>query len=70
MPKRFTEQERQLIEILREWSDSDDVRLELEYKDGVWEIILSRAPHDSGHTARGTGATFAQAWDNVNPMWA
>jgi hypothetical protein len=64
----LTEQERQMIECLRDWGvkNKDYWRLTLEFREGAWEIVLS-----SAHPARGTkvavgaGQTFGQAWDGV-----
>jgi hypothetical protein len=61
-------QERQLIEILREWADGGDYRLEISYTLGAYEIKLSMP--EKGKWARGVGPTLDQAWDNVAPSWA
>lgn len=66
----ISEQERQMVEILREWGQRDDCRLLIELQDGAWNITLSTEPHDERHKARGTGASFNAAWDNVDPLWA
>jgi hypothetical protein len=65
-----SEQERQLIEVLREWASGDGVayRLEISHADGAYEIKLSMP--EQGKWARGVGSTLDQAWDNVAPGWA
>jgi hypothetical protein len=63
----MTDQERQLLEILNEQQNSDaDFSLVIEHKGGAWDITLPAAlsPGAKPKTTRGTGATFAEAWDN------
>ena len=63
-----TEQERQLLSILREWVEKDHYRLVIEFNDGAWEIEISAPSH--GHEAtRGVGSSFATAWDEMAPAW-
>jgi len=63
-------QENQLLHILRENAEVDGFLLNLHREGGAWEILLS-APLKGGkkRTARGTGPTFDQAWDNMDPVW-
>ena len=70
MENNLTEQERLMLEMLREWSGKDDCCMLIEHRDGAWDITSSIAPHDVNHTARGTGASFVEAWNNMNPTWA
>jgi len=56
----ITEQERQLIEIIREQSNGE-FRLTIERQGGAWEIALAVFPIDSRDKSRGTGATVAGA---------
>lgn len=49
--------------------DSAQVGL-VKRQDGAWDITMSIAPHDVSQTTRGTGATFNEAWDNIDPAWA
>jgi len=67
----LSEQESQLIEILREWSggDAHTHRLTIERRDGAWDITLEQLSAPPG-AARGTGATFDTAWDSLDPLWA
>ena len=67
-----TEQERQLLEVVREHEGdaTSDFRLLVQRQDGAWDVTLSIAPHDELDTSRGTGATFNDAWDNISPLWA
>jgi hypothetical protein len=58
-----TEQERQLIEIIREWDKKANCELQIETVDGIWDIALKELGKDRG--ARGTGASFNTAWDNM-----
>ena len=67
----FSEQERQLIEVLREWASDDEYRHEIERSSGAWEIKLS-SPRNGPRQekwARGVGGTFNEAWDNVERSW-
>ena len=69
---QLSEQERQLIEVVRENAVYDGFRLLLERQSGSWEVILE-APEKGRKkhgTARGVGASFAAAWDNMNPRWS
>jgi hypothetical protein len=65
---RVSEQEQQLLEILREWSGDDDYRLEISRTLGAWEVKLSQP--EKGKWAPGVGATLDDAWDNVGPSWS
>jgi hypothetical protein len=67
-----TEQERQLLEVVREHEGdaTSDFRLLVQRQDGAWDVTLSIAPHDELNTSRGTGSTFNDAWDNIAPLWA
>jgi len=58
-----TEAERQLIEIPRELGGSDAYRIEIEFRHGAWEFAMS----DRTNTTRGTGVSFARAWDEAWP---
>jgi hypothetical protein len=64
----ITQQEQQMLELLREWAGGDQYRLLIERQDGAWDITLSEV--GKPHTARGTGATFGEAWDDMAPTWA
>jgi hypothetical protein len=63
---KISEQEQQMIELLREWESGDDFRLEIIHDSGAWEIKLS----GKGKWTRGVGKTFDEAWDNDSPSWA
>jgi hypothetical protein len=67
--KDLSLQESLLLEMMREWSGKDNCRMKIEYRDGAWEITMSISLYGNDHTARGVGASFAQAWDNMNPTW-
>jgi hypothetical protein len=58
-------EEQLLIEALRAVSGSVTYRMVIEFRDGAWE--LSQTVGDRGHTGRGTGRTFSEAWNNMNP---
>jgi len=66
----LSEQETQLIEILREWGGvvKDPYEMRIEQRDGAWEISLQEL--GTSRVARGVGATFDAAWDNMDPSWA
>jgi hypothetical protein len=59
----LTDQEWEMIEIIRENRQEDGFRLLIERRDGAWEIELKskRVPYPG----RGTGADFNDAWSNV-----
>jgi hypothetical protein len=61
-------QESQLIQILREWDGKDAYQMIIERRDSAWDISLREFGTNRG--ARGTGATFDAAWDNMAPLWA
>ena len=63
----LSEQERELIETLREWGDKvkDAYAIRIEWRDGAWDIRLKALDTKMG--ARGTGKTFAAAWDDMAP---
>jgi len=63
---KLSEEETQLIEILREWDGDDAYQLIIERRDGAWDLSMK----ELGRGARGTGATFDAAWDNMDPLWA
>jgi Arm DNA-binding domain len=63
-----SEQERQLIEILRQWAGDAEYQIEIKRENGVWELKLSEPR--AGRWARGVGRTFAEAWDHIDPSWA
>jgi hypothetical protein len=68
---KLTQQEEQLIEVIRENANDEGFRLLLERQNGVWEVT-PRAPPRRGKlgSARGVGTSFTAAWDNMNPTWA
>ena len=68
--KSLTQQESQMLDIVREWSTKDTYRMVIEVRDGAWEIELSGNLKGKDHRVRGVGHTFAEAWDNTNPTWA
>jgi hypothetical protein len=63
----LTDAERQFIEAMRQ--ASTDFRVEIKREGGAWEVELSENP-PNGKIARGVGATFGAAWDNVEPWFA
>jgi hypothetical protein len=65
----ISEQEQQLLEIIREWSGSNDYRLLIEYRNGTFWVTLSQSP-PSERVATGCGADFNAAWDKITPPWA
>jgi hypothetical protein len=58
----LSDQESQLIEILREWSGEDAYEMRIERHDGAWEISLKELGTKRG--ARGVGVSSA-AWDGI-----
>ena len=65
-----TEQEQQMVEVVRAHKADADFRLLVERQDGAWDVTLSIEPHDELNTSRGTGLTFNDAWGNMAPLWA
>jgi hypothetical protein len=65
-----TEQERQMIEMIREQSGTDEYRLVIERIGGTWEIATDAMLRGKQRSARGVGTTFDRAWDNMAPTWA
>ena len=59
----LSEQERQLVKILREWDQLGDYRLTIE-QHGEWDVALKQ--QGTNKVVRGTGPTFAEAWDRMN----
>lgn len=68
----MTEQEQQLLTVLRENADAAEFRLVIERRDGAWDIALSGRETVGAKegSARGVGATFDAAWDDMSPLWA
>jgi hypothetical protein len=63
MAEPITDEEWQMLEIIRENKDRDGFRLLIECKDGAWEIEL-KSP-TVPYPARGVGTDFDQAWGNI-----
>jgi hypothetical protein len=66
---KLTEQEQDLIEVIRENTNDDGFRLLLERQNGAWEVTLRAPIWGKLATARGVGTSFAAAWDNMEPTW-
>ena len=70
MEEREThEAEEQVLEFLR-GKDAEQFTLTIAREGGAWDVTLSVPPHDKRHKGRGTGRTFAEAWHNIDPLWA
>jgi hypothetical protein len=65
----LTEQEEQLLLMLREWGGKDDYRIAIEFRDGAWQVALSGHIYGQPKASRGVGESFGAAWDNVAPSW-
>jgi hypothetical protein len=63
----LTEQESQLLEMIRGLDEGEQLRLAVARRNGQWDVIVS-APPVVRHNARGVGATFDAAWDNLVPL--
>jgi hypothetical protein len=62
----ITDQEQQLPEILREWDTvPGDHQVVIEHIQGVWDTTMKEL--GTKRVARGTGATFDEAWYNMEP---
>jgi hypothetical protein len=57
-----TEQERQMLECIREQGRHDRFRLTIELEEGVWQASMEAGGFVQ---VRGVGASFDQAWDNM-----
>ncbi len=67
----LSEQEWQLIQMLREQTSDERFNLSILRVSGLWSIALSYFEQGSGQAkASGGGATFAEAWDRIGPDWA
>jgi hypothetical protein len=64
MANDITDQERQFLESLRQ-KRSHDLRVTIEYMQGAWDVTMTEP--GTKRLARGTGATFGEAWDNMQP---
>jgi hypothetical protein len=62
------DQERLLIEMLRQWAGDDQNQLEINREHAAWGDMLSEPA--AQRVARGVGRTFAEAWDGMAPSWA
>ena len=63
----LTDQERQLIECLRDQAAGprgDDFGISIRLEDGAWEIKMSSGKLQG----RGVGANFDAAWDNITGL--
>ena len=66
----LSEAEVDMILTIREWGGNDDYQLLIEHRDAAWDIALSMSSQEFRATRRaGTGATFDQAWNNMDPTW-
>jgi hypothetical protein len=68
----LTNAERQMIAILRREA-TDGFRLEIALQDGAWEIKMTAelktlSGDNKTTSARGVGADFDRAWDNVTGL--
>ena len=65
-----TNAEWQLIESLREWDQlPEGYQISIERVAGAWSTALREVGVGTGKTARGTGASFDEAWHNLEPNW-
>ncbi|MFY9836085.1 MAG: hypothetical protein WAK55_06370 [Xanthobacteraceae bacterium] len=60
----LTEQEQQLIECIRRLKEPDEFSVTITRGNRAWEIDMSAGKMK----ARGVGATFDAAWDNVTAL--
>ena len=65
----ITEQERQLLECLRkEKLPGDSLLLLIESGSDAWHVSLSAKQGNKRLAGKGTGDTFAKAWDDIAPL--
>jgi hypothetical protein len=62
-----TEQEKQMLSILRELGGGDHYRIVIEFDEGAWQIEIAAPSDERQGTARGVGATFDEAWAGMAP---
>jgi hypothetical protein len=62
-----TEQELQLIEMIRELEEGNEFQLTVARSLGAWNVTLSVTPLVA-YPSRGVGVTFNEAWDNSAPV--
>jgi hypothetical protein len=65
--RSLTTQELEMIDILR-CDERQDFTLAVRFKEGRWFIDL-HVPHLSPQRTEGEGATFSEAWDDLQPLW-
>jgi len=69
-PDFGAKQKQQLLEIIDELERArTNFSVTIQHVGGAWEIKMWSAEVKGGG-ARGVGATFAEAWDNMAPLWA
>jgi hypothetical protein len=62
-----TDQEQQFLEIMRDMNKRlQDVQVVINRIQGVWDVTMKELGTE--RIARGTGATFDEAWNNVTPI--
>jgi hypothetical protein len=62
----ITAQEQQFLEFLREWDTMpEDYQVVIEHVQGVWDATTKEL--GTKRVARGTGASFDEAWNNMEP---
>jgi len=62
-----TEQELQLIEMIRELEEGNEFQLTVARSLGAWNVTISVTPLLE-YPSRGVGVTFNEAWDNSAPV--
>jgi hypothetical protein len=63
---KVTSSERQLIECLRQWKQGKpNWQILIEINDGVWDVTMKES--GTRIAGRGTGGTFADAWNGMQP---
>jgi hypothetical protein len=65
----ITVQEQQFLKVLREWNrkDTQDIQVIIERAQGAsWGVEMRQLGAES--LVRGTGATFAEAWNNMHQL--
>ena len=64
-----SDQEHDLLEFLREEKKRDDTCLLLvDVQNGAWTVSLSTMVGGTRLAGKGTGTSFAEAWERVGPV--
>jgi hypothetical protein len=64
---QLSEQERQLIEIIREQNGNDSLELRLWFDDSIWRLSMSAVANGKSMSVSAADNSFDRAWDLMRP---